>query len=245
MEINVNLTLVNRNTRKTRDIRYIVIHYVGACSSAKANSNYFKYIYRGASAHYFVDDNSIYQVVREKDISWHIGSRYYKHLTCRNSNSIGIEMCCYNNNGIIDVSKATEERTIKLVKELMRKYNIPIENVLRHYDITEKVCPAPYVRDYTRWVNFLNKLKVEEKGMYNAGDVVEINVPIGITGAEEGDNVLVDNGKTQFWVHKSVIRNSRIIARATICYAQGTNYIVQVFDKQFWVREEHIAKKLD
>lgn len=71
MEINVNLTLVNRNTRKTRDIRYIVIHYVGATSSAKANSNYFKYIYRGASAHYFVDDNSIYQVVREKDISWH------------------------------------------------------------------------------------------------------------------------------------------------------------------------------
>ena len=216
MEINVNLTLVNRNTRKTRDIRYIVIHYVGAYSSAKANSNYFKYIYRGASAHYFVDDNSTYQVVREKDIAWHCGSRYYKHLTCRNSNSIGIEMCCYNNNGIIDVSKATEERTIKLVKELMRKYNIPIENVLRHYDITEKICPAPYVRDYTRWVNFLNKLKVEEKGMYNAGDVVEINVPIGITGAEEGDNVLVDNGKTQFWVHKSVIRNSRIIARATI-----------------------------
>lgn len=153
-------------------------------------------------------------------------------------------MCCHNNNGIIDVSKATEERTIKLVKELMRKYDIPIENVLRHYDITEKVCPAPYVRDYTRWINFLNKLKVEEKGMYNAGDIVEINVPIGITGAEEGDNVLVDNGKTQFWVHKSVIRNSRIIARATICYSQGKSYIVQVFDKQFWVDEKDITKKL-
>ena len=245
MEIRTNLTLVNRTTTKGRDIDFIVIHYVGAISSAKANSDYFKWRKRNASAHYFVDDNYVYQVVREKDIAWHCGTTYYKHLTCRNSNSIGIEMCCYNNNGILDISKATEDRTIKLVKELMKKYNIPITNVLRHYDITGKNCPAPMVKDYTRWIKFIERLKEEKKGKYNAGDIVEINIPIGITGAEEGDNILVDDNRNQFWVNKSVIRNNRIIARATICYAQGTNYIVQVFDKQFWVREEHIAKKLD
>ena len=48
--------------------KYIVIHYVGAVSSAYANAKYFKKTYRGASAHYFVDENETYQVVKEKDI---------------------------------------------------------------------------------------------------------------------------------------------------------------------------------
>ena len=99
MNIIKNITSTNRTTYNNREIKYIVIHYVGAVSSAKANSNYFKSTYRGASAHYFVDDNEIYQVVEEKDAAWHCGATYYKHLSCRNSNSIGIEMCCFNNNG--------------------------------------------------------------------------------------------------------------------------------------------------
>ena len=40
----------------------------GACSSAKANANYFYNTYRGASAHYFVDDNEIYRIVADKNI---------------------------------------------------------------------------------------------------------------------------------------------------------------------------------
>lgn len=65
MEIVKNITNRNRTIANNRKIEYIVIHYVGAVSSAKANSEYFKSTYRGASAHYFVDENSIYQVVEE------------------------------------------------------------------------------------------------------------------------------------------------------------------------------------
>ena len=37
---------------------------------------------------------------------------------------------------------ATLNNAIKLAKILMRKYNIPIERVVRHYDISGKVCPG-------------------------------------------------------------------------------------------------------
>ena len=39
-------------------------------------------------------------------------------------------------------------------KELMAKYNIPAANVIRHYDVTGKVCPEPYVRDTAAWNTF-------------------------------------------------------------------------------------------
>lgn len=68
-------------------------------------------------------------------------------------------MCCYNNNGKLDISEKTINNTIELVKDLMNKYNIPIENVVRHYDVTRKVCPAPFVENVSRWNNFKNRLQ--------------------------------------------------------------------------------------
>ena len=60
--------------------------------------------------------------------------------------------------------------TAELVNMLMKKYNIPAENVLRHYDITRKLCPAPYV-DAAKWVALRkcltsDKMEKEEKVNY-------------------------------------------------------------------------------
>ena len=165
MDINKNITTVNRTLMNNRNIEYIVIHYVGAVSTAKANTDYFKSVNRQASAHYFVDDNSIWQCVEDKDSAWHCGGglqglsghKYYKK--CLNSNSIGIEMCCYKNSkGTLDISDKTIENTIELVKVLMKKYSISADKVIRHYDVTGKKCPAPFVSDENRWNNFKSKL---------------------------------------------------------------------------------------
>lgn len=79
---------------------------------------------------------------------------------------------------------------------------------------------------------------------FKMGQDVEIDVPITLTGAVEGENVMVDDGRktanSQYWIHNSVIKNNRIHARATICFAQNANYIVQVFDKQFWCIEKNM-----
>lgn len=164
MNINQNITTRNYTKASNRKIEYIVIHYVGAVSSAKNNTIYFKSAYRGASAHYFVDDNSVWQCVADSNIAWHCGGglqgsrghAYYQK--CLNSNSIGIEMCCYKNNGKLDISNATIENTIELTKTLMQRYNIPASKVIRHFDVTGKICPEPFVSDEGRWNNFKEKL---------------------------------------------------------------------------------------
>lgn len=92
------LTAYNFSNKDSVDrIKYIVIHYVGALGGAKENCQYFASKYLGASAHYFVGFNGeIYQSVEDGDIAWHCGASTYKHAECRNTNSIGIEMCVRN-----------------------------------------------------------------------------------------------------------------------------------------------------
>lgn len=170
MDIIKNLTVTNYTKALNRSIKYIVMHYVGAVSTAQNNASYFKKEYRGASAHYFVDDKNIVQVVEDKDISWHCGANTY-YCNARNSNSIGVEMCCYKNSeGKLDISENVEANAIELVKDLMKKYNIPIENIVRHYDVTHKKCPAPFVTNEVRWNNFKKKLQGSENEEKNTDE---------------------------------------------------------------------------
>lgn len=148
------LTKVNKTVKRNKKNQYIVIHWVGAVSSAYNNARYFRDTYRGASAHYFVDNSNIYQVVKDSDSAWHCGGKKYYHKKCRNSNSIGVEMCLTSKNTI---SAKTIQNTAELVQYLMKKYKIPAENILRHYDITHKLCPAPYV-DEEKWKELKKKL---------------------------------------------------------------------------------------
>ena len=65
----------------------------------------------------------------------------------------------------------TQEATVWLVQHLMQELNIPIQNVLRHYDIVSKVCPAPYVannkyRTSWTWTEFLAKVQGKELKYY-------------------------------------------------------------------------------
>ena len=136
-----NLTTVNY-TKGNNGRKYIVIHYTGnKTDTAIANSNYFKSVNRGASAHYFVDKTSVYQVVSDDDTAWAVGKNYGSNNLfgkCTNKNSISIEMC--SNDG--KIHDDTYKNTVELTKKLMKKYNIPVSNVVRHYDVASKLCPG-------------------------------------------------------------------------------------------------------
>jgi N-acetyl-anhydromuramyl-L-alanine amidase AmpD len=147
-----------------RTIEYIVIHYVGATGSARQNALYFnRSAGLGASAHFFVGHESeggaIYQSVDPKDRAWHCGAKTYKHPDCRNANSIGIEMCCHKDpQGNWYFDDVTIARTAQLTEKLMDTYDIPLSNVLRHYDVTGKICPAPMVDEFA-WQLFKQRLE--------------------------------------------------------------------------------------
>lgn len=156
--INQKLTLINFTDRNnTSRIKYLVVHYFGALGSAKNTCTYFYNTYRGASAHYFVDNTSIWQAVLDEDIAWQCGDsgRGTMKGIVTNSNSIGIEVRPYKlNTNTMNASdtdwyfhEETMKNLIDLTKMLMEKYNIPIENVVRHYDVTSKWCPRPFMGD--------------------------------------------------------------------------------------------------
>jgi N-acetylmuramoyl-L-alanine amidase CwlA len=160
----------NFNLGSTNRIKYIVIHYCGSEGSAESIAHYFRYGNKGASAHYIVGyDGEIYQSVEDKNVAWHCGAKTYKHPKCRNANSIGIEMCTKTpgSTKVADdkwyFEDATVKATIELTKELMKKYNVPAENVIRHYDVTGKTCPAPYVFNNGKhtWDEFKKALATE------------------------------------------------------------------------------------
>ncbi len=156
----------NYTKGRKQNIKYIVVHYTANDGdTARNNGNYFSQPNRNASAHYFVDENEIIQSVKDTDTAWHCGAKSYKHELCRNDNSIGIEMCSEkDNNGQYYINQATQNRTIRLIKVLMKQYNIPIENVLRHFDVTGKICPEPFVKNQVQWLDFKKRLSEEKEG---------------------------------------------------------------------------------
>ena len=157
MQIHKLLTSYNYSNGELSRIRYIVIHYVGALGGAEANCKYYASQYVGASAHYFIGfSGEIWQSVEDNNIAWHCGAKSYIHPECRNSNSLGVELCVRNKGSLADTSRdwyfedATVQAAIELTKELMAKYNIPANHVIRHYDVTGKICPNPYVYNHTQ-----------------------------------------------------------------------------------------------
>ena len=163
MQIKERLIKNNYSSRNSKSIKYIVIHDTGNTSigsDANAYYNYFNTKNRQASAHYFVDDKQILRVIKDSDKSWHCGDgRGVNGIT--NENSIGIEMCV-NRDG--DFRK-TYKSTLELTKYLMDKYNIPLENVVHHYDASRKKCPHIFSENNCKkWYKFKKDLEDMIKG---------------------------------------------------------------------------------
>lgn len=156
---------INTSPRNGAKIQYLVFHYTAGGNSkpgmALGTCNVFSS--RPASADFIVDDGSMvqYNPDPEKFYCWAVGDKGIPNSTygrtlrdkCFNRNSIHIEMCSTFTKGkggsVNDANHdgwsftdAVISRSIKLGKILMAKYNIPIENVCRHYDVTGKLCPG-------------------------------------------------------------------------------------------------------
>lgn len=125
-----------------RSIKYIVCHYTGTDASAFNNCKYFSGGDRNASADFFIDkDGSIYQF--NGDIAnyyaWHCGDGNGAY-GISNANSIGIEVVSSG----AEYTDAQKKALRDLVPWLMAKYGVSASNVVRHYDASRKICPAPY-----------------------------------------------------------------------------------------------------
>lgn len=146
---------IKRNiySRRGNSIKYLVIHDTGNSNKgagALAHRNYVENNTRGASAHYFVDDKVIVQYVGDSKSAGSVGDGKGKY-GITNANSLSIEMCI---NSDADYAK-TYKSTVELTKNLMKKFNIPIDRVVRHYDASRKSCPNHMRQNnWSKWWKF-------------------------------------------------------------------------------------------
>lgn len=154
--------------RPASAIQYIAFHYTGNDGDSDANNAcYYRDNVVQASAHYFVDDDSVTQSVEDLGIAWAVGGKKWADcprtgggtlfLTANNYNTLSIELCDTRRDGRLMATEATLDRAAKLGRALMEKYNVPIERVIRHFDVSGKHCPA-YFMDPGAWARFKERL---------------------------------------------------------------------------------------
>ena len=180
----------SRPQTKIGTIKNIVVHWVGnAGSTAENNAKYFdglkvgkknsagNYIY--ASSHYIIgNDGVLVRCVPEDEVAYHASDA--------NSYSIGVEVCHPDWNG--QFTEKAYKRLVELLVQLCKKYQLePTQAIIRHYDVTGKICPKYYVEneeafkklkeEVVKGMNkedreFVNAVKVlQEKGIINSPDV--------------------------------------------------------------------------
>ncbi|MEG1682618.1 MAG: peptidoglycan recognition family protein [Oscillospiraceae bacterium] len=130
----------------------VVVHYVGnPGTSAAANRSYFESLAAGtdgtyASAHFIVGlDGEVIQCIPLDEIAYASNSR--------NEDTIAVEVCHPDDTG--EFSPVTLEKTEELVAWLCDAFHLKTESVIRHYDVTGKLCPKWYVEHEDAWADFL------------------------------------------------------------------------------------------
>lgn len=192
--------------RQKSDIKYIVVHYTANDGdSDEGNATFFKNGYRGASAHYFVDDDSITRSVPDLHKAWSVGGGKWDDCAktgggkffgkASNANTLNIEMCDALKDGNVMVTAQTRANTIDLVVAKMREYNINLDHVIRHFDVNGKHCPAYYM-DETAWGNF----KLDVARVYGGAAAEHTNTVI--TSKPVHGTTAAASGKTAYPVEK-------------------------------------------
>jgi N-acetylmuramoyl-L-alanine amidase len=166
---------VNEHTRsgdKLLKLQAIVVHYTANNGgNADMHYNYFNNGAGGryAGAHIFVDRHKALEIIPLDEVAYHANERGPLLSSLRASTSyypggnanlltIGIEMCLESDGSF---HPDTIERTRLVIKYLQSKYSQLRDTknrVVRHYDVTGKNCPKPFVESSAKWNNFLNSI---------------------------------------------------------------------------------------
>lgn len=170
---------VNKYTRpgtKRSSTKGIVLHYT-ANPGASAD-NHRKYFGNGgggryAGAHIFIDNKESLCIVPLNEVCYHandvqkyVGGKAYRGASGKlgynaNLTTIGIEMCIEKDGTI---ATATFNQAVDVTADLCKKYGLDTDDLYRHYDVTAKNCPAPWVSKSSEWTRFKNAVKAKLGG---------------------------------------------------------------------------------
>lgn len=155
MKIQQMLLTPSKFTRPQTKIKPTAIawHYVGnPNTTAIANRNYFESLKdthkTKASSHYIIGlEGEIIQCIPDLEKSFCTNDA--------NDYTISVECCHPDNTGRF--TEETYRSMVWLGKYLMQKHGI--KNNIRHYDVTEKICPKWFVDNPNEWEKFKKELE--------------------------------------------------------------------------------------
>lgn len=152
-DLDVQLLTVNEYSRpgtKTGRINGIVIHYTAnPGSTAMQNRDYFEGLKDShetkASSHFVVGmKGEIVQCVPTWEVAYASNDR--------NHDTVSIETCHPKKDG--KYTKETYRSLVELTAWLCKKFDLDENDVIRHYDVTGKICPKYFVEDEKAWERF-------------------------------------------------------------------------------------------
>ena len=152
----VDVQLIHKHTTartgiNLKDIKNIVIHYVGNPNTAAQNNrDYFDKADTTVSSHFIVGLNG--EIIQCVPI-------YEKSAASneRNKDTISIEVCHPDDSG--KYNDKTYESVIKLIAYLCENFSLDENDIIRHYDITGKICPKYYVENEDAWETLKEDVK--------------------------------------------------------------------------------------
>jgi N-acetylmuramoyl-L-alanine amidase len=156
---------------KLLDVLGIIIHWTANPGASDENHESFFDGEDGggsryAGAHMFVDKDSATLIIPEDEIAYQAneskcriaklkgsikradGSTYYGDA---NVTTLSLELCVEKDGTI---HPDTIIRASKIVAEWCKKYKLTVNDVHRHYDVTGKNCPRPWVENPQLFTNF-------------------------------------------------------------------------------------------
>ena len=132
------------------EIKGIVIHYTAnPGSTAQNNRDYFEGLKDShetkVSSHFVVGiEGEIIQCIPSSEIAYASNSR--------NSDTLSIECCHTDETG--KFTEATYTSLVRLTGWLCYRFNLTSQDVIRHYDVTGKICPKYFVDHPAVWEQF-------------------------------------------------------------------------------------------
>lgn len=164
-EFEVQLLTPNPYSRPqmaVEQVKGLVIHYTAnPGTTAQQNHDYFEGLKDSrltkASSHFIIGiDGEIIQCIPSSEMAYASNER--------NVDTLSIECCHVDETG--EFTKETYDSLVHLVAWLCGKFELTTEDVIRHYDVTGKLCPLYYVTHEEAWEQFLLDVQsyIEQNG---------------------------------------------------------------------------------
>lgn len=147
----------SRPGTKLRRIHGIVVHYTAnPGTSAENNRSYFEGLKDKhttyASSHYIIGlDGEVLQIIPLTEESYASNDR--------NDDTIAIECCHPDKTG--EFNEKTYASLVSLTAALCAEFDLDEDDIIRHYDVTGKLCPLYYVKHEDAWEGFKDDVMEE------------------------------------------------------------------------------------